>query len=161
MLYVRHELQEKLTPPVYGWHNVRNPNFVAQDQIVFRPGAAKYEAGTQNLLGLIGLVAALELVLELGVENIRMELLRKRSWLVPALQAKGYAVLNAESKADNASGIVSCHKPGVDLAPVQQKLSEAGVVASLRTDRGGIHYLRFSPHFYNTDDELRRALEFL
>ena len=43
------KLQEKLNPPVYGWHNVKNPNFVAQEQIVFRPGAVKYEAGTHNL----------------------------------------------------------------------------------------------------------------
>jgi cysteine desulfurase / selenocysteine lyase len=54
LLYVRRELQERLNPPVYGWHNVRNPNFVAQEQIVFRPGAVKYEAGTHNLLGLVG-----------------------------------------------------------------------------------------------------------
>ena len=48
VFYVRRELQEKLNPPVYGWHNVRNPNFVAQEQIVFRNGAVKYEAGTHN-----------------------------------------------------------------------------------------------------------------
>jgi cysteine desulfurase/selenocysteine lyase len=51
LLYVRREIQEKLNPPIYGWHNVRCPNFVAQEQIVFRNGAAKYEAGTHNLLG--------------------------------------------------------------------------------------------------------------
>src|SRR5207247_392297 len=63
ILYVRKELQEKLNPPIYGWHNVRNPNFVAQEQITFRPGAVKYEAGTQNLLGLVGLIASMELTL--------------------------------------------------------------------------------------------------
>jgi len=88
VLYVRRELQEKLNPPVYGWHNVRNPNFVAQEQIVFRNGAVKYEAGTQNLLGLVGLIAALEIALEVGVETIAAELLRKRDLLVPALQKK-------------------------------------------------------------------------
>src|SRR5260221_4795646 len=51
IFYVRRELQEKLNPPIYGWHNVRNPNFVAQEQIVFRSGAVKYEAGKQNLGG--------------------------------------------------------------------------------------------------------------
>ncbi len=48
IFYVRRALQEKLNPPIYGWHNVRNPNFVAQEQIVFRSGALKYEAGTQK-----------------------------------------------------------------------------------------------------------------
>jgi len=161
LLYVRREIQEKLNPPVYGWHNVRCPNFVAQEHIVFRSGAAKYEAGTHNLLGLAGLIAAMELTLETGVENIAAELLRKRAWLVPALQAKGFTVLNAEAKKENASGIISFHQPGKDLAPLHQKLADAGVVASLRTDRQGQNYLRFSPHFYNTDAELQRTLELL
>src|SRR5208283_3121179 len=148
LLYVRRELQEKLNPPIYGWHNVRCPNFVAQEQIVFRNGAAKYEAGTHNLLGLVGLIAAMELVLEIGVENIAAELLRKRAWLVPALQAKGFTVLNAAAKTENASSIISFHqagpsrdeaasaaKAGKDLAALHKKLTDAGVVASLRADR--------------------------
>jgi selenocysteine lyase/cysteine desulfurase len=161
LLYVKKDLQEKLNPPVYGWHNVRCPDFVAQDKIEFCSGAAKFEAGTHNLVGLTGLVAALELGLEIGVENIAAELLRKRAWLVPALQAKGYTVLNPEPKPENASGITSIFMPGKDLSPLHKKLSEAGVVASLRTDRKGQHYLRFSPHFYNTDAELQRLVELL
>jgi selenocysteine lyase/cysteine desulfurase len=161
VLYVRRELQEKLNPPLYGWHNVRNPNFVAQEEIVFRSGAVKYEAGTHNLLGVVGLIAALELALEIGVERIAAELLRKRALLMPALQKKGFTVLNADAKTENASGIVSYFQPGKDLMPLNQKLSDAGIVASLRTDRKGQNYIRFSPHFYNTDAELQRALELL
>jgi cysteine desulfurase / selenocysteine lyase len=161
ILYVRRDLQEKLNPPVYGWHNVRNPNFVAQEQIVFRSGAVKYEAGTQNLLGLVGLIAALELALEVGVDNIATELLRKRELLMPALQKKGFTVLNADTKTENASGIVAFFQPGKDLTALNQKLSDAGIVASLRTDRKGQNYIRFSPHFYNTDAELQRVLELL
>jgi len=161
VFYVRREIQDRLNPPVYGWHNVRNPNFVAQEQIVFRNGAVKYEAGTHNLLGLVGLIAAMELALEIGVENVAAELLRKRAWLVPALQAKGFTVLNAEAKPGNASGIVAFYQPGKDLAASHKKLADAGVVTSLRTDRQGQNYIRLSPHFYNTDAELRRVLELL
>jgi selenocysteine lyase/cysteine desulfurase len=161
IFYVRRDLQEKLNPPIYGWHNVRNPNFVAQEQIIFRSGAVKYEAGTQNLIGLVGLIASMELALEIGVENIAAELLRKRAWLVPALQEKGFTVLNADAKTENASGIVSFFQPGKDLTALNQKLSEAGIVASLRTNRKGQNFIRLSPHFYNTDAELRRVLELL
>ena len=161
LFYVRRELQAKLNPPIYGWHNVKSPNFVAQDKIEFRSGAKKFEAGTHNLLGLIGLLSAMELALEIGVENIARELLRKRTWLVPALQAKGYTVLNAEPKLENASGITSFFAPDKNLTELHQKLETAGVIASLRTDRKGQHYLRFSPHYYNTDAELQRALELL
>jgi len=161
LFYVKKDLQEKLNPPVYGWHNVRNPNFVAQEKIEFRSGAAKFEAGTHNLVGLAGLLAAMELALDIGVANIAAELVRKRAWLVPALQAKGYTVLNAEPKPENASSITSFFTPGKDLAALNQKLAEAGIVASLRTDRKGQNYIRLSPHFYNTDAELQRAVELL
>lgn len=159
VLYVRRELQELLNPPIYGWHNVRCPDFVAQENIVHRSGAKKFEAGSQNLLGLVGLMAGLELILELGVENIATELLRKRAWLVPALQAKGYTVLNAEAAPENSSGIITCTHPQTDLPALHQKLSGANIITSLRADRSGRRYLRFSPHFYNSDAELRRVLE--
>jgi selenocysteine lyase/cysteine desulfurase len=160
IFYVRKQAQPILTPPIYGWHNVRNPNFVAQEQIVFRPGAVKYEAGTQNLLGVVGLIAAMELVLELGIDNIAAELLRKREWLVPELQNRGFAVLNAVSKPNEGS-ITSFFHPQKDVAPLHKKLTQAGVVSSLRVDRKGKNYLRFSPHFYNTDAELQRAVDLL
>jgi selenocysteine lyase/cysteine desulfurase len=161
IFYVRRELQEKLNPPIYGWHNVRSPNFVAQEKITFHSGAKKYEVGTQNLVGLVGLIASMELALEIGVDNIAAELLRKRAWLVPALQKKGFTVLNADTKTENASGIVSFFQPGKDLAELNKKFSEAGIVASLRTNRAGQNFIRLSPHFYNTDAELQRVLELL
>jgi selenocysteine lyase/cysteine desulfurase len=161
LLYVKKDLQEKLNPPIYGWHNVRCPDFVAQEKIEFRSGAAKFEAGTHNLVGLTGLIAALELALEIGVDNIAADLLRKRAWLVPMLKAKGFTVLNAEPKPENAGGITSFFAPGKNLAELNQKLADAGVIASLRADRKGQNYIRFSPHFYVTDAELERAVELL
>src|SRR6201993_5193950 len=146
LMYVRQPLQEKLRPPVYGWNNVRSPNFVAQEQIVFRSNAHRFEAGTHNLLGIVGLVAAMELILEIGVENIAAELLRKRAWLVPALQAKGYQVLAANLGPEAASGIISFHGPGdADISALHQKLEAANIITSLRTDRKGRRYLRLSP----------------
>jgi selenocysteine lyase/cysteine desulfurase len=161
IFYVRRDLQEKLNPPIYGWHNVRNPNFVAQEKIEFRRGALKYEAGTQNLVGLVGLIAAMELALEIGIENIAAELLRKRALLASVLQAKGFSVINGDAKPENSSGIVSFFQPGKDLTPLHKKLTEAGVVTSLRVDRKGQNYIRLSPHFYNTDAELHRVLDLL
>ena len=89
LLYVRASLQEQVRPPIYGWHNIRCPNYVAQEQLVYPPDSRRYEAGTNNLFGLVGLRAALQLILELGIEAIAEEALRKRRWIVPALQDKG------------------------------------------------------------------------
>ncbi|MDB6017272.1 MAG: Aminotransferase class [Pedosphaera sp.] len=161
IMYVRKELQERVQPLVYGWNNVRSPNYVAQEQIVFRQNAQRFEAGSHNLLGIVGLSAAMELLLELGVENIAAELLRKRSWLAPALQAKGYLVAGANAPAGLASGIVTISRPDTDLPVLHQKLEAANIITSLRADRKGQRYIRISPHFYNTDAELQRLVELL
>jgi len=163
LMFVRHELQEKLRPPVYGWNNVRCPNYVAQEEIVFRKDAHRFEAGTHNFLGIVGLHAAMELILEIGVENIAAELLRKRAWVVPALQSKGYQVVGANAGPETASGIVSFYLPddANKLPALHQKLEAANIITSLRADRKGRRYIRLSPHFYNTDAELNRVLELL
>jgi selenocysteine lyase/cysteine desulfurase len=159
LLYVRRAVQDQVNPPIHGWHNVQCPNFVAQAKIQLRDDARRYEAGTQNWLGLVGLVEALKLIEELSVDEIARELLRKRAWVVAALRAKGYSVLHPDVPPENQSGIVSFFQPGKDLAALSQKLSDANIVASLRTDRAGQRYLRLSPHCYNTDAELQRVLE--
>jgi selenocysteine lyase/cysteine desulfurase len=159
LFFVRKSLQAILRPSVQGWHNIRCPDFVAQEQLVYRPDARRYEAGSANLLGLVGLNAAMELLLEIGVENIAARLLHLRGLLVAALREKGWTVLQADAPAQHASGIVSFYRADADLPALQKKLMAARIETSLRTDRGGRHYLRISPHFYNTDEEIHRLLE--
>jgi len=161
IMFVRKSWQDQVRPSIYGWHNVRCPNYVAQDAMVHPPDGRRYEAGTANLVGLAGLRAAMQILLELGVENIARELLRKRAWLVPALQQKNYEVLYADAPPEAASGIVTFHRPGTDLAALHEKLTAAKIVTSLRGNRQGNRYIRLSPHFYNTDAELQRLLELL
>jgi cysteine desulfurase/selenocysteine lyase len=157
---VKQDLQEKLRPPVYGSNNVRSPNFIAQEQITFRSGPYRFEAGTYNLLGQVGLNAAMELLLEIGIDNIAAELLRKRTLLVPALQAKGYQVLAAKAGPENASSIVTFYHGDETVIPaLHAKLEAANIITSLRLDRAGRRYIRLSPHFYNTDAELNHLLE--
>jgi cysteine desulfurase/selenocysteine lyase len=161
ILYARQELQESMHPSIQGWNNIRCPDFVAQEQITFRPGPHRFEAGTQNLLGLVGMNAAMELLLDLGIDNISAELLRKRAWLIPALQGKGWEVLGSKAGPEAASGIITMTHPDRDPPALFKKLEESGIFTSLRTDRKGRNYLRLSPHFYNTDGELQRVLEML
>jgi cysteine desulfurase / selenocysteine lyase len=161
ILYVRREIQVQMRPVASGWHNVQCPNFVAQEHIQWQTDARRYEAGSANLLGLAGLHAALELIAEMGVDAIAAELLRKRAWFVPAVREQGWQVLSAESRDENASGIMSLWRDGQDMAALHRRLEESQVIASLRLDRQGRQYLRLSPHFYNTDAELRRVLDLL
>ncbi|MCI0533729.1 MAG: aminotransferase class V-fold PLP-dependent enzyme [Verrucomicrobiales bacterium] len=159
ILFVRQAVQERLEPTALGWNNVRCPNYVAQEEMSFQAGARRYEAGTHNLLGLVGLTAAMELLLAIGLENISAELLRQRALLVSMLQEKGYTVLQAGAPDRHVSSIVTFHRAGADMLPIYERLEAAGVITSLRTDRAGQRYIRLSPHFYNTDAELRHLLE--
>jgi selenocysteine lyase/cysteine desulfurase len=161
IFYVRAALQERLEPTILGWNNVRCPNYVAQSEMAFHSGARRYEAGTHNLLGLVGLNAAMELLLEIGIENITADLVGKRALVVPELRRKGYTVLGADAPADHAGAIVSFHRPGTDMLMLYEQLAAANIVTSLRMDRSGQRYLRLSPHFYNTDAELHKTLEHL
>jgi cysteine desulfurase / selenocysteine lyase len=161
ILYVRKALHERLRPIALGWNNVRCPNYVAQEEITLAPNARRYEAGTHNLLGLVGLHAAMQLISEIGIDKIAAELQRKRSWVAAALLEKGYTVLQPAAPPENASGIVTFYKPGEELRETHAKLENAGIVTSLRVDRAGQNYIRLSPHFYNTDAELQRTVELL
>ena len=73
---------------------------------------------------------------------------------------KGFTILTDVAPL-NASAIVTCHRDGADMAALYGKLEAANVIVSLRTDRAGRKYVRFSPHFYNTDAELERVVQLL
>ena len=60
-----------------------------------------------------------------------------------------------------ASAITTFHHPARDAAGLFRALEQRNVVASLRFDRGGRQYIRLSPHFYNTLDEMARVVEIL
>ena len=157
VFYVRHELQDRLAPQAFGWNNVRCPNYVAQETMSLRSDARRYEAGSFNILGIAGLNAALGLLLEVGIDNIAADLTAKRAWLVEALPKKGCEVFHPEA----TSNITSCWREGADMKALGEKLATENIIASVRVDRSGQDYLRFSPHFYNTTAELERALELL
>jgi selenocysteine lyase/cysteine desulfurase len=158
VLYVRREVQARLKPIVHGWHNLDCPEFLTQEDLKFKPDARRYEAGTHNLVGLAGFQAALGILEEVGIRNIGTELTRKRAWVAAELVARGFTVLQPEPPPENVGGVLSFFRADVESAELLQRLQAARVTASVRTLPGGQAVVRFSPHFYNTDDELRGAL---
>jgi selenocysteine lyase/cysteine desulfurase len=161
LLYIRNEVRPYIQPVVHGWHNVKCPDFLTLDDLEFQEGARRYEAGTHNFLGVLGLEAALGLIAEIGVDNIAAELLRKRAWMVPEIAAKGYEVVRGDVAPENAGGITSFFRAGDDMTALHRTLGEAGVVTSRRRQPDGQWVIRLSPHFYNTDAELGRFLELI
>jgi selenocysteine lyase/cysteine desulfurase len=161
VMYVRQELQDKLQPMVYGWNNVRCPEFVAQEDLILRTDARRYEVGSHSLLGLAGLRAAFALLEEVGVDAIAADLAAKRQFLSRALTAQGCEVLFPELPPANTGGIVTFAHPQHNTTALHTRLTAAGVVTSLRTTRDGRQWIRLSPHYYNTQAELERVLELI
>jgi selenocysteine lyase/cysteine desulfurase len=87
-------------------------------------------------------------------------LLELKAFLLSELLPLGFQVLGPV-KGPNASGITTVWHPRRTASALFQALEAGGVVASLRHDRSGREYLRFSPHFYNTEAELLRAVAVL
>jgi selenocysteine lyase/cysteine desulfurase len=161
IFYVRRDLQERLSPLLFGWHNVRCPNFIPQDKISFPPGARKYEPGTMSLGLLAGLQAALELITEVGVENITRELLKKRKFIIEQLKQRDFKILCPDSSEKNSSAIISFYKENLDIPVLHRFLIDNRIITSLRTDRQGNKYIRLSPHFYNTQTEIEHFFDVL
>jgi len=120
-----------------------------------KPNAQRYEEGVPNFLGLVGLESALSLLEEVGIETIGTEILALSNYAAGKLEAKNYRVVSPRVDHQRA-GLVMFKHPSLPNDTVMQALTDANVAAA---DRGG--NLRFSPHFYNTREELDRAVDAL
>jgi cysteine desulfurase/selenocysteine lyase len=158
VVYVKKEHFDLCRPTLLGSWNIRAPGFVAQDRIEFLDTAQRYEPGAMNLLGIVGMKTAIDLLLEAGIDRIGDRILALRARLIEGMVPAGYRLLGAPGSAAG-SGIVTFSHPTRDLNEVFQRLTQARVFCSQRQDRPGNHYIRFSPHFYNSEAEIDRVLE--
>jgi cysteine desulfurase/selenocysteine lyase len=161
VVYVKKELFDLCRPTLLGAWNIKAPNFVAQNQVEFVEGAQRYEPGVLNVPGVAGMKATIDLLLEIGIEKVAERILSIRSRLIFGLVELGFTPLGATTNAAHFSGIITVSHSTRDIPSLFKRLSENRVVCSPRQDRQGNHYLRFSPHFYNTEDEVDRVLELL
>lgn len=152
ILYVRREIQDAIEPVEFGWTNVAHYADYASRDMTLRPDAGRYECGTLNTIGCFGLRAAIEFLLEVGIEPISRAVLGLTARLVEGAGAKGYEVLGPADE-ERRSGIVSIRKEGLDSRAVVRQLREQGVIASPRQG-----WVRLSPHFYVSPDAIERAL---
>jgi len=131
---------------------------LAQEQIVYRSGSKNSRPGRKTCWGWW-----IEDSDGTHPRNRRgqhaQELLRKRKCWCRHCRQRDH-VLNAEVPPENASGSSRSSSPAPTLWCCT-KVVEANIVTSLRTDRKGQHYLRLSPHFYNTDADCTRVVDML
>jgi selenocysteine lyase/cysteine desulfurase len=155
IVYVKEAHFERLRPTLLGAWNVRSPGFIAQETVTFENGARRYEPGVLNCAGIFGMRAALEMIGRIGLPAVSARLLELKRTLGQGLEQRGF-VLHGPGSGDHLHAITTCRHPGFDLEALFHRLKERGVVASFRQDRGGNRLLRFSPHFYNTPEELEK-----
>lgn len=161
IVYVREEVQERLRPTLLGAWNVQSPNFITQEDIVFEKGGRRYEPGVLNVAGILGMKAGMELLLEKGIPEVSAQLLRLKSRLVQRLEPLGFHFLGPTAGL-NASGITTAWREegqGPSLNRIFDHLTAQRISPSLRYDRAGKAYLRFSPHFYNTEHEMDHVVD--
>ncbi len=152
--FCRRELLGQLHPEI-GWMNVINADDYGHYDFTLKPDARRFECGSYNIPGLLGLGASLELLLEVGMETITVRLLALTDYLCERLTDKGYQVVSSR-KAGEQSGIVSFISRGQDQRELVGRLQTQGIVIVLRENR-----LRASPHFYNSLADMDRLVDAL
>jgi selenocysteine lyase/cysteine desulfurase len=156
IFYCRRELLEHVRPLTIGWMNVVNAQDFGNYDYTLRPDAARFECGSLNVPGLLGLKAALNLLQSVGIPQIAQRVKLLGDLLIEGLQSKAYRVISPRS-GDQWSGIVSFVSPKLDHEKIFQELQKKHKIEiASRVGR-----LRCSPHFYNTEaqiDQLIKAL---
>jgi selenocysteine lyase/cysteine desulfurase len=155
VLYVRRELQDRIEPVEFGWTNVASYADYASRDMTLRPDAGRYECGTLNTIGIFGLRAAIEFLNGVGIDRIGAALQASTDAIAAGAERKGYEVMGTR-KPDTTSGIVTIRKSGIDSRFVVQRLREERVIAAPRQG-----WIRMSPHFYVSPEEIQKALDLL
>ena len=156
LFYVRKEIQGYLQPTTIGWLSMKDPFNFGKYQFEFADTARRYESGSYNLPGVFALGGAIQLALEVGIEEIAKRLLRLTDRLAVGLRERGYRVISSRAPAE-ASGIVAFISDVHDHEEVQRHLEgEHRIVIAVRCGR-----LRASPYFYNTDNEIDQLIDTL
>lgn len=153
LFYCKREHLDRLRPLGVGWNSVVAAHDFTRINLELKPTASRYEGGSPNSAGLIGLGASLKLLASFGFEAIANRVLELTDRACQRLSAAGAQILSNRG-GDNRSGIVTFALPGVDPQGVRRHCLDRGIVLSCRG--GG---LRISPHAYNNDADLDRLIE--
>ncbi len=155
IFYCADEKRERLINTNVGWSSVVNPRDFLNYDLTQKPDATRFEEGSYNSVGLYGLNAAIELLLEVGVSTIETHILQLTIALIEGLESKGYRVITPKADSERA-GIVIFESDQHTPIELYELLQEQKIITA---ERGS--GLRVSPHFYNTGSEITHLLEVL
>jgi cysteine desulfurase / selenocysteine lyase len=151
--YVSPALRDRLTVAAPGWKNIEDAPFIDRQldyNLRYADSARRYEPTVQNLAGMYGLGASLDLFTRTGPELIRDWVLGLSASVAAAVTEKGYRVASS-TRPGEMSGIVSVEIPGGDAAGVAAALAEQKISCAVRDGR-----IRVSSHIFNNEEEIDR-----
>src|SRR5438874_5976414 len=151
-LYVDPELRPKLEPDFTGWMAHANPFGFEPPPMRFRDDALRFALGTPPVPALYAAREGPKIVAEANVEAIREKSLRQTQRIIDQADARGFA-LRTPLEASRRGGSVSMMIP--NPREVSLELNAEDIVCDYRPHSG----IRFSPHFYTTDEEIDQAFD--
>ena len=166
VLYGKKELLNKMTPFLMGGDMIE---YVYEQNTTFAPLPNKFEAGTQNVEGVIGLGAAIDYIEKIGYKEIQNVEAAITKYAVNELSKLDFLELYITSHLENHSSVISFNIKGVHPHDVASILDSNGVCV-----RSGNHcaqpllrYLgmdstcRASFSIYNTKEDVDNLVEAL
>jgi selenocysteine lyase/cysteine desulfurase len=150
-LYVRPELMPRTRPQGTGWFATREPFSFTLERLDFADNAHRLETGTWAMPSHYAGLAGLELVLEVGIENIQERLRDLTGRILERCDKAGVKTFTPRER-ERRCGIVTleCNHP----EEVEAELHAAGVIVDSRPGR-----VRLSPHWCVTEAELERGMD--
>jgi selenocysteine lyase/cysteine desulfurase len=155
ILYIRKSRQDSIFPEEFGWTTVAGYQDYASRDMALRQDAGRYECGTLNTIGCYGLHASFELLLEVGTERISVAVQELADRLARGATTKGYQLLGERTK-ETGAGIIAIQKAEMDSRKVVHELKQRGIIAAPRQG-----WVRLSPHFYISPEEIDQVIEAL
>ena len=149
-LYVRPDLAGRLEPGYTGWQAHERP-FAFAEEMEYTNGAARFLTGTPNVPAHYAATAGYDLVEEIGVDRIRERSLALTGLLIELADAAGFEVRSPRDP-DRRGGTVTVHVP--EFPAVHAELTERQILCDFRPDAG----IRLGPHFFTSEEELRRVV---
>jgi kynureninase len=153
-LYVRPDLAPTLEPAIVGWAAHAHPFQFETGAIEYADAPERFQSGTPNVPSLYSCRAGYEIVAEIGVEAIRAKSLALTRRLMDLAKAAGLRVNTPEADSERGGAVIVDVPNGSACA---DELIRRGVIVDYRPGAG----IRMAPHFYNTLDEIERAMEML
>jgi len=150
-LYVRPDLGSKLEPSITGWFAHEDPFDFEIVPTRYAEPPFRFMKGTSNVPGFYTAMPGLKIIREAGVERIRAKSKKMTSRLIELADQRGWKV-NAPRDPEQRGGTVAIDMP--NSKEVCAELLRRDVLVDFRPKAG----VRFSPHFYNTMEEIDRAI---